>query len=66
VPADPAALPDLFRRRRRFSYFAVMPGALHFLLVSTKTSSHPGEARDYYSFFSMTMLAAVWSFRCRW
>ena len=56
--ADLAALPDPLRRRVAFAYFVVMPAALHFLLgFNNNQFNIQVRARDYYSFFSTTMLA---------
>ena len=50
--------PVLFVAGIAFAYFAVMPAALHFLLgFNDNQFNIQVRARDYYSFFSMTMLA---------
>ena len=50
--------PILFVAGIAFAYFAVMPAALHFLLgFNDNQFNIQVRARDYYSFFSMTMLA---------
>jgi sec-independent protein translocase protein TatC len=50
--------PVLFAAGIAFAYFAVMPAAVHFLLNFNDTQFHVQvRARDYYSFFSMTMIA---------
>lgn len=50
--------PILFIGGIAFAYFAVMPAALHFLLGFNENQFNiQVRARDYYSFFSMTMLA---------
>jgi len=50
--------PFLFVAGVAFAYFAVMPAALHFLLGFNENQFNiQVRARDYYSFFSMTMLA---------
>ena len=50
--------PILFVGGIAFAYFAVMPAALHFLLgFNDGQFNIQVRARDYYSFFSMTMLA---------
>jgi sec-independent protein translocase protein TatC len=50
--------PFLFIAGVAFSYFAVMPAAVHFLLNFNDTQFNVQvRASDYYSFFSMTMLA---------
>jgi sec-independent protein translocase protein TatC len=50
--------PILFIGGIAFAYFAVMPAALHFLLgFNDNQFNIQVRARDYYSFFSMTMLA---------
>jgi len=50
--------PILFIGGVAFAYFAVMPAALHFLLgFNDNQFNIQVRARDYYSFFSMTMLA---------
>ncbi|MBN9623915.1 MAG: twin-arginine translocase subunit TatC [Actinobacteria bacterium] len=50
--------PILFIAGVAFAYFAVMPAALHFLLgFNDNQFNIQVRARDYYSFFSMTMLA---------
>jgi sec-independent protein translocase protein TatC len=50
--------PILFVAGVAFAYFAVMPAALHFLLgFNDNQFNIQVRARDYYSFFSMTMLA---------
>jgi sec-independent protein translocase protein TatC len=50
--------PFLFIGGVAFAYFAVMPAALHFLLgFNDNQFNIQVRARDYYSFFSMTMLA---------
>ena len=50
--------PVLFLAGIAFAYFAVMPAAVQFLLDFNDTQFNiQVRARDYYSFFSMTMLA---------
>jgi sec-independent protein translocase protein TatC len=50
--------PLLFLTGVAFAYFAVMPAAVHFLLGFNNSQFNVQvRARDYYSFFSMTMLA---------
>lgn len=50
--------PILFVGGIASAYFAVMPAALHFLLGFNENQFNiQVRARDYYSFFSMTMLA---------
>jgi sec-independent protein translocase protein TatC len=50
--------PFLFIAGIAFAYFAVMPAAIKFLLGFNDTQFNVQvRARDYYSFFSMTMLA---------
>ena len=50
--------PFLFIGGIAFAYFAVMPAALHFLLgFNDNQFNIQVRASDYYSFFSMTMLA---------
>jgi sec-independent protein translocase protein TatC len=50
--------PILFLCGVAFSYFAVMPAAVHFLLnFNDDQFNVQVRASDYYSFFSMTMLA---------
>ena len=50
--------PVLFLAGIGFGYFAVMPAALHFLLgFNDQQFNVQVRAGDYYSFFSMTMLA---------
>jgi sec-independent protein translocase protein TatC len=50
--------PVLFIAGVAFSYFAVMPAAVHFLLnFNDEQFNVQVRASDYYSFFSMTMLA---------
>jgi len=50
--------PVLFLAGVVFAYFAVMPAAVHFLLGFNDSQFNVQvRARDYYSFFSMTMLA---------
>jgi sec-independent protein translocase protein TatC len=50
--------PILFLAGVAFSYFAVMPAAVHFLLnFNDEQFNVQVRASDYYSFFSMTMLA---------
>jgi sec-independent protein translocase protein TatC len=50
--------PILFLAGVAFAYFAVMPAALHFLLnFNNEQFNIQVRAGDYYSFFSMTMLA---------
>jgi sec-independent protein translocase protein TatC len=50
--------PVLFVAGIAFGYFAVMPAALHFLLgFNDEQFNVQVRAGDYYSFFSMTMLA---------
>lgn len=50
--------PLLFGAGVAFGYFVVMPAAVHFLLgFNDNQFNVQVRARDYYSFFSMTMLA---------
>ena len=50
--------PILFLAGIAFAYFAVMPAAVHFLLnFNDNQFNVQVRASDYYSFFSMTMLA---------
>jgi sec-independent protein translocase protein TatC len=50
--------PVLFLTGVAFAYFVVMPAAVHFLLgFNNNQFNIQVRARDYYSFFSMTMLA---------
>jgi sec-independent protein translocase protein TatC len=50
--------PLLFVAGVAFAYFVVMPAAVHFLLGFNESQFNVQvRARDYYSFFSMTMLA---------
>ena len=50
--------PALFLAGVAFAYFLVMPAAVHFLLGFNESQFNVQvRARDYYSFFSMTMLA---------
>ena len=50
--------PVLFTAGIAFAYFVVMPAAVHFLLNFNDTQFNVQvRARDYYSFFSMTMIA---------
>lgn len=50
--------PILFAAGVAFAYFIVMPAAVHFLLNFNDTQFNVQvRARDYYSFFSMTMIA---------
>ena len=50
--------PVLFLAGVAFAYFAVMPAAVKFLLNFNDSQFNVQvRARDYYSFFSMTMLA---------
>lgn len=50
--------PALFVAGVAFAYFVVMPAAVHFLLNFNNSQFNVQvRARDYYSFFSMTMLA---------
>jgi sec-independent protein translocase protein TatC len=52
------AAPLLFLLGIAFAYFVVMPAAVSFLLGFNETQFNTQvRARDYYSFFSMTMLA---------
>ena len=52
--------PLLFLAGIAFAYFAVMPAAVNFLLNFNDTQFNVQvRARDYYSFFSMTMLAGA-------
>jgi sec-independent protein translocase protein TatC len=52
------AAPLLFAAGIAFAYFVVMPAAVKFLLGFNDTQFNVQvRARDYYSFFSMTMLA---------
>ena len=56
--ADPVDFPLLFLAGLAFAYFAVMPAAVNFLLnFNDNQFNIQVRARDYYSFFSMTMLA---------
>lgn len=50
--------PVLFVAGIAFAYFVVMPAAVHFLLnFNDRQFNVQVRARDYYSFFSMTMIA---------
>jgi sec-independent protein translocase protein TatC len=50
--------PILFAAGIAFAYFVVMPAAVHFLLNFNDSQFNVQvRARDYYSFFSMTMIA---------
>jgi sec-independent protein translocase protein TatC len=50
--------PVLFAAGIAFAYFIVMPAAVHFLLNFNDTQFNVQvRARDYYGFFSMTMIA---------
>src|SRR4051795_9231996 len=50
--------PVLFVAGIAFAYFVVMPAAVHFLLnFNDQQFNVQVRARDYYSFFSMTMIA---------
>lgn len=50
--------PVLFAAGIAFAYFIVMPAAVHFLLNFNDSQFNVQvRARDYYSFFSMTMIA---------
>jgi len=50
--------PVLFAAGIAFAYFVVMPAAVHFLLNFNDSQFNVQvRARDYYSFFSMTMIA---------
>lgn len=50
--------PVLFAAGIAFAYFVVMPAAVHFLLnFNDEQFNVQVRARDYYSFFSMTMIA---------
>ena len=52
--------PFLFLAGVAFSYFVVMPAAVHFLLNFNQSQFNiQVRARDYYSFFSMTELAGA-------
>jgi sec-independent protein translocase protein TatC len=56
--------PLLFLAGIAFAYFAVMPAAVKFLLNFNDTQFNiQVRARDYYSFFSMTMLAGALVFQ---
>jgi sec-independent protein translocase protein TatC len=56
--------PVLFLAGIAFAYFAVMPAAVQFLLNFNDTQFNiQVRARDYYSFFSMTMLAGALIFQ---
>jgi sec-independent protein translocase protein TatC len=56
--------PALFLAGIAFAYFAVMPAAVKFLLNFNETQFNiQVRARDYYSFFSMTMLAGALVFQ---
>lgn len=56
--------PVLFLAGIAFAYFAVMPAAVQFLLNFNDTQFNiQVRARDYYSFFSMTMLAGALVFQ---
>ncbi len=56
--------PILFLAGIAFAYFAVMPAAVKFLLGFNESQFNiQVRARDYYSFFSMTMLAGALIFQ---
>ena len=56
--------PALFLAGIAFAYFAVMPAAVKFLLGFNESQFNiQVRARDYYSFFSMTMLAGALIFQ---
>ena len=56
--------PALFLAGLAFAYFVVMPAAVKFLLNFNDTQFNiQVRARDYYSFFSMTMLAGALVFQ---
>jgi sec-independent protein translocase protein TatC len=56
--------PALFIAGIAFAYFAVMPAAVEFLLNFNDAQFNiQARARDYYSFFSMTMLAGALTFQ---
>src|SRR6476661_775451 len=56
--------PVLFLAGLAFAYFAVMPAAVKFLLNFNDSQFNiQVRARDYYSFFSMTMLAGALVFQ---
>jgi len=56
--------PALFIAGLAFAYFVVMPAAVKFLLNFNDTQFNVQvRARDYYSFFSMTMLAGALVFQ---
>lgn len=56
--------PALFLAGIAFSYFVVMPAAVKFLLNFNDTQFNiQVRAKDYYSFFSMTMLAGALVFQ---
>jgi sec-independent protein translocase protein TatC len=56
--------PALFLAGLAFSYFVVMPAAVKFLLNFNDTQFNiQVRAKDYYSFFSMTMLAGALVFQ---
>lgn len=56
--------PVLFLAGIAFSYFVVMPAALHFLLDFNNAQFNiQVRAKDYYSFFSMTELAGALVFQ---
>jgi sec-independent protein translocase protein TatC len=56
--------PFLFLAGIAFSYFVVMPAALHFLLDFNDSQFNiQVRAKDYYSFFSMTELAGALVFQ---
>ena len=57
-------IPALFIAGIAFGYFVVMPAALHFLLNFNDTQFNiQVRARDYYGFFSMTLLACGLAFQ---
>ena len=59
--------PVLFLAGIAFAYFVVMPAAVNFLLnFNDNQFNIQVRARDYYSFFSMTMIACGLSSSCRW
>jgi len=58
------AVPVLFLAGVAFGYFVVMPAAVKFLLGFNDTQFHVQvRARDYYSFFSTTLLACGFVFQ---
>jgi sec-independent protein translocase protein TatC len=57
-------IPFLFIGGIAFGYFVVMPAALHFLLNFNDSQFNiQVRARDYYGFFSMTLLACGLAFQ---